>query len=157
MTAIRKEKIMELIPSEKEIALARDSSRSLAQTLPKGGSQVKIRVISERDSGADIDIPISALRLLVDLLTQMAQGNAVTLLPLHAELTTQQAADLLNVSRPFFVGLLNEDKIPFRKVGRHRRVSARDVIEFKVAQEKKSDSAVDVLVSEAQKLRLGYE
>lgn len=148
---------MELIPSEKEITLARDSSRSLAQILPKGRSQVKIRVISEKGSGPDIDIPISALKLFIDLLGQMAQGNAVTLLPLHAELTTQQAADLLNVSRPFFIGLLNEDKIPFRKVGRHRRISARDVMAFKVEQERKSESAVDVFVSEAQKLRLGYE
>ncbi len=65
----------------------------------------------------------------------MAQGNAVTILPLHAELTTQQAADLLNVSRPFFIKLLSEEKIPHKKVGRHRRIAARDVMAFKLAQE----------------------
>lgn len=157
MGAARKEKNMELIPSANEVALARDSSRSLAQTLPKKKNQVKIRVISEDNSGSDIIVPASALKLLVNLLTEMAQGNAVTVLPLYAELTTQQAADLLNVSRPYFIKLLKEEKIPFKKVGRHRRVSARDVMDFKIKQEEASELAVDTLVTEAQKLKLGYE
>ena len=157
MGAARKEKMMELIPTANEVALARDSSRSLAQTLPKKKNKVKIRVISDENSGADIVVPASALKLLVNLLTEMAQGNAVTVLPLHAELTTQQAADLLNVSRPFFIKLLKEEKIPFKKVGRHRRVSARDVMAFKIKQENASESAMDTLVAEAQKLKLGYE
>ncbi len=148
---------MELIPSAKEVALARDSSRSLAQTIPKKQSQVKISVISDGLTASDIIVPASALKLLVSLLTEMAQGNAVTVLPMHAELTTQQAADLLNVSRPYFIKLLKEEKIPFKKVGRHRRVAARDVMAFKVTQEKVSDESVETLISEAQKLNLGYE
>ena len=157
MSAARKEKNMELIPSANEVALARDSSRSLAQTLPRKSSQVKIRVLTEGQMGTDIVIPMSALRLLVNLLTEMAQGNAVTILPMHAELTTQQAADLLNISRPFFIKLLNDKKIPFKNVGRHRRVAARDVMVFKSAQEQSSENARDILASEAQKLKLGYE
>ncbi len=157
MSAARKERTVDLIPTANEVALARDSSRSLAQTLPKKKTQVKIRVLTEGQQGADIIIPASALKLLINLLTEMAQGNAVTILPLHAELTTQQAADLLNVSRPFFIKLLKEEKIPFKKVGRHRRVAARDVMAFKLAQNEASESAVDTLVSEAQKLKLGYE
>lgn len=148
---------MEIIPSANEVALARDSSRSLAQTLPKKKTQVKIRVLGESEKAADIIIPASALKLLVNLLTEMAQGNAVTIMPLHAELTTQQAADLLNVSRPFFINLLKDGKIPFKKVGRHRRVAARDVIVFKETQEKAAGNAMEVLASEALKLKLGYE
>jgi len=157
MGAARKVGTMELIPSANEVTLARDSSRTLAQTLPTKKNQVKIRVFSDGRTESDIVIPASALRLLVNLLTEMAQGNAVTVLPLHAELTTQQAADLLNVSRPYFIKLLKEEKIPFKKVGRHRRIAARDVMTFKATQEKNSEEAVDTLVSEAQKLKLGYD
>jgi excisionase family DNA binding protein len=154
MGAARKEKPMELIPSANEVALARDSSRSLAQTIPKKKNQVTIRV---GEDAHDIIMPVSALKLLVNLLSEMAQGNAVTIMPLHAELTTQQAADLLNVSRPFFIKLLNEEKIPFKKIGRHRRVQARDVLAFKQLQEKTSGDAMEALSAEAQKLKLGYE
>lgn len=148
---------MELIPSASEVQLARDSSRSLAQNLPKKKSHVKIRVLGEGSRSTDIVVPASALKFLVNLLTEMAQGNAVTLMPLHAELTTQQAADLLNVSRPFFIKLLNEKKIRFKKVGRHRRIAVHDVMEFKKAHDQQAEGATDILVSEAQKLKLGYE
>lgn len=97
-------------------------------------------------------IPASALRLLLEVLTEIGQGNAVSIIPIHADLTTQEAADVLNVSRPFLVQLLEKGDMPFHKIGTHRRVRYQDVISYKKRVDTERRKALDELAAEAQVL-----
>ena len=131
-------------PEESE--LARASSRLLAACIGRGKT-ARLRVI---DSDGEIEVPVQALRMLVDILDNMAAGNAVSLVPIHAELTTQQTADFLNVSRPYVVGLLERGELPHHKVGTHRRVYFRDLMAYKNAQLASSQSRLTELARQAQ-------
>jgi hypothetical protein len=93
-------------PTEADVQLARDSARQLAPQLAKANGTTQLRVVEPDGGGETVTIPTAAFRLLVTILAQMASGNAVRLIPHHAELTTQEAAELLNVSRPYLVRLL---------------------------------------------------
>ena len=106
--------------------------------------------------GEPVTLPLSALPLLTRLLAELGQGHAVALLPVETELSTQQAADLLNVSRPFLIGLLEQRRLPARKVGKHRRVLLRDVLDYKRRDEARRHAILDELTAEAQELGLGY-
>lgn len=140
------------LPTEQEVKLARESSRLLAACIGRGKA-AKLRVF---DGKQDITVPVSALRLLVDILAQMAEGNAVTIMPIHAELTTQQAADFLNVSRPYLVGLLERNELPYRKVGSHRRILAKELLEYRASTLIRSRQTLDELTRQAQDLKMGY-
>ena len=140
------------VPDEQEKRLALDSSRSLAAHVNQKDA-LNIRL---EDSGETITLPASALQLLQRILVQMAEGNAVTLLPVHAELTTQQAAKLLNVSRPYLVSLLEAGDIPHHKVGTHRRVLLTDLMTYKKASDAKRRDALRQLTEQAQELDMGY-
>jgi excisionase family DNA binding protein len=117
-----------LMPSDTDITLAKETGRVLA-TQAGQADVLHLRL----DNGMEVFLPPVALRVLIDALGQLAQGNAITLMPIDAELTTQQAAELINVSRTFFVDeLLEKGAIPFRKVGVRRRVLFKDVMDYKL-------------------------
>jgi len=141
-----------VIPTEHDARLARESSRLLAACVGTGQDGRVIVV----DGDQRIDIPVAALRMLVDILSQMAQGNSVSLVPIHAELTTQQVADFLNVSRPHVVQMLERGAIQYRKVGTHRRVLFQDVLDYQKRTQEESRRAAADLTRQAQELGLGY-
>ncbi|HEY4090935.1 MAG TPA: helix-turn-helix domain-containing protein [Luteibacter sp.] len=139
-------------PTAHEAELARSSSRLLAACLGQGES-ARLRV---HDGNDVIEVPVSALRLLVDILANMAEGRAVGLMPKNAELTTQQAAELLNVSRPFLISLIESGQIECHMVGTHRRIYARDVMAYKARRDAEGREAMEALAAQAQELGMGY-
>jgi excisionase family DNA binding protein len=141
-------------PTEADMQLARDSARQLAPQLAKANGTTQLRVVEPDGDGETVTIPTAAFRLLVTILAQMASGNAVRLIPHHAELTTQEAAELLNVSRPYLVRLLDDGRIPFRRVGTHRRVLFKDVMTYKAEHRRARKAALDELSRLDQELGL---
>lgn len=143
------------LPTAEEATLAHESGRALARHLD---SQKTLTVQILDDAAPEtVRLPGSAVRLLLDVLTQMAEGNAVTLIPYHAELTTQQAADLLNVSRQYFIDeVLNKGKVKYRKVGTHRRVRFKDLMAYKKEQYSAREATLDMLTQESEDLDLEY-
>ncbi|MEY8689646.1 MAG: helix-turn-helix domain-containing protein [Leptothrix sp. (in: b-proteobacteria)] len=147
-------------PTENEITQAREASRQLARLLPPAGTDTTsaaapaLRLVTDDNRHEMIAIPPGALRLLVDLLTQLGQGRAVTVLPQNVELTTQEAADYLNVSRPYVVSLIEQNKLPARKVGTRRRVAFEDLLRFDEQQQAQRRAALDELARIDQELGL---
>jgi excisionase family DNA binding protein len=144
------------VPSKKDTSLAERSSRVLASHV-KSTRNPHIQIMIDGESKESVTLPASALRLLVDILVQMAEGNAVSVIPIRAELTTQEAAELLNVSRPHMVSLVESGEIPYRKVGSHRRVLAKDVLAYKAKIDEERLKTLAELSEQAQKLKMGYE
>jgi excisionase family DNA binding protein len=144
-----------ITPGETEATLARETSRRLA-TLLGEQSEYRIQLLKNGHPGETLAVPAAAMHLLVHILSEMANGNAVAVIPVHAELSTQQAADLLNVSRPFLVRLLEDGEIPFHKVGSHRRVRFSDLMDYKNRIDAQRLKALDELAEQSQRLDMGY-
>jgi excisionase family DNA binding protein len=143
-------------PSAKEIEIARKSSRILSNVSLKKARSIEIMLEGDKERRKSFTVPLSAFKLFVTILTEMGQGNAVTLIPMRTELTTQKAADLLNVSRPYLIQLLESKKIPFRKVGTRRKILFKDVMVYKAKTDEARRKVLDELTEEAQKFDLGY-
>lgn len=143
-------------PSEAEVGLAQEASRALSHL---AGHDRAVHVEAVEGEGGHKEtfvLPAAAVRLLLDMLVQMAAGHAVTVVPIHAELTTQQGAEVLGVSRPFLVGLLEQGKLPFHKVGTHRRVRYGELLAYKRREHEARRQALDELARQGQELGMGY-
>lgn len=110
-------------------------SRALEGMVPRQRRRApKCQLVGPR--GESITLPESVFYVLERVVEVMARGDSITVVPVGKEVTTQQAADLLNVSRQYLVRLLDEGRIPFRKTGKHRRLRIESVLEFKEKRDK---------------------
>lgn len=146
-----------IAPSAEDRAVALKSSQILSSCLTSEDAHYRLEIVSGKTASQAVTIPASALRLLADILTQMASGHAVKIVPIKRELSTSEAADLLNVSRSYFVELLDLGKIPFQQVGTCRRVLYEDVIAYKNKIDAQREKTLAELTAQAQELKLGYE
>jgi len=156
MRTLDSDSLTTVAPSEADAKLARESSRQLATYRFGNRLSVAIQLLGDGKEAHAVSVPVSALRLFFHILTEMAEGNSVTLIPTHAELTTQQAADVLNVSRPYVVKLLDEGQIPCRTVGKYRRVRFVDLMAYKRKDDEARAKVLDELAAQAQELYMGY-
>lgn len=143
------------LPTIEEAEEAKISSRALSKYA--SNDRLNMKIILNGNETEDLILPGSAVNMLLEVLTEMSKGNAMTLMPIDAELSTQQAAEILNVSRPYLVNLLEQGEIAFRKVGTHRRVMAKDVFDYKQRVDSERLKALDELAIQAQECGMGYE
>jgi excisionase family DNA binding protein len=141
-------------PSAADTIVARESARHLVDVLAKANGTVRLRLEEPDGTTEPITVPSAAFRLLLIILAEMAKGNAVRVIPHHAELTTGEAAELLNVSRPFVVRLLDEGQIPSHRVGTHRRVLFKDVMAYRDEHYRARSKILDEMAAIDQELGL---
>jgi excisionase family DNA binding protein len=137
-------------PSKRESELAEASGRLLAKY---GKKDVKVKLEGQEEP---LVLPASVVQLLKQALSEIARGHAVTLVSLETELSAHQAADVLKVSRPFLIKLLEQGHIPYRMVGSHRRIELKDVLAYKQASDAERREALRELTKQAQELNMGY-
>lgn len=142
-----------LQPDQEVSALAADASRRLSRVI---GTDERAPYVVRFESAPSepVVLPAGAVRLLRDLLTELAKGNAVALMPLRAELTAPEAAGLLNVSCPFLAGLLDSGELPSHKVGSHRRVRLTDLMTYKRRRDSDAEQALREMTAMAQEMKL---
>lgn len=143
-----------IVPTSADVEVAKASASKILDMTAKKASPPIYTVSDNR--GTTIELSESVFRVLIEAVKAMAEGNAVMLASIETEVTTQQAADLLNVSRPYLVSLLETNKIPFRTVGRYRRIKLQDIFDYQSAREKRRTESLDELVAQAQDLDMGY-
>ncbi len=136
-----------------EAKLAGEISHTLSRAL-KGRRSISLRLSGSKN---ELRLPPTAAPLLIEILDQMSKGKTVKVLAADTEISTQRAANLLHVSRPFLIDLLEKKQIPFRRVGSHRRVRLADVLAYKQRIDEQRMAALDELTRMSQELGLGYD
>ena len=150
---------LDRLESKEEVELAKAAQRCIVSALDHSRA-FNIAIVEEGmetlDDSPLLKLPPKVLRLIAELLGALAQGKAVTIMPKELDVTTQEAARFLNVSRPYVIGLLEANKMPYHKVGTHRRIRFEDLVRYKEDRMIASDNAIQALVDQAQELELGY-
>ncbi len=144
-----------LVPSESDSEMTRVTSQKLSHF--NKTKKVSLNIIAEDKSQESIEIPDQVYQMLVEIFSQVSEGRTVSLISKQAELTTQEASEYLNVSRPFLVKILEQGAMPFRKVGKHRRIQISDLIRYKKLMMENREKALEELALQAQDLKMGYE
>lgn len=146
---------LEALESKEDLEMAKTAQRCIIKALDHSRA-VSIALLEEGveriEDAPTLKLPPQVLRLFADMLGNLAQGKAVALIPKDMDVTTQQAAQMLNVSRPYLIRLLEEKKIPFHMVGSHRRIHLSDVLAYKESRSDISKAALRALIEEGQEL-----
>lgn len=156
--AISVKKSTPVLPKTHDIALAEIALTQMSSFLShdeKKDIQFSLKRSKGRESIEFLLTP-TVVELIFRTIVHISKGDAVTIVPFHAELTTQEAANFLNISRPYLIQLLEKELIPFRRVGRHRRILFEDIVRYKEKSKAKSRKTRQELTEEAQDLDLGY-
>ena len=140
------------LPTPQDIALAKESSRALAKYADQ--DRVTLKITGEDGQSEDIILPGHIMAMLLKISTEMSQGKAISLIPINAELTTQEAANMMNVSRPHLVKLLEQEALSFHKVGTHRRIYLKDLLAYMEDNDKARRQSLDDLAALSQELGL---
>lgn len=151
--------VIDRLENKEEVELAKAAQRCIVSALDNSNA-VNIAVVEDGVEKLDhsplLRLPPKVLRLIADLLGSLAEGKAVSVVPKDLDVTTQEAAMFLNVSRPYLIRLLEEGKIRFHKVGSHRRIRFDDLVRYKEERTRKSNDALQALADQAQEIGLDY-
>ena len=142
-----------LVPNLEETAQSKEILEAACGTR---GVELAIRISDRSGASKTLALPARVGHLVLEALSEVANGNAVRLLQIRRELTTHEAAELLNVSRTFLIGLLEKGVMPFRLVGSHRRIALTDLLAYKEKTDVQRKEALGAIAAEAQELKL-YE
>jgi len=146
--------IASIDPGDVDTEVAGRAARRISDYLSSHPGADLIEALGEVGADDALVIPRPTVVMLAQVLSLLESGHGVQIIPKDAELTTQQAADVLNVSRPYLIGLLESRQIPFRKVGRHRRITFEALMEYKRQDDLKRRAAADDLADLSQELGL---
>lgn len=144
------------LPSSEEMALAKLGSQELSAARDTSGVAQRISIVDKSGKTHEVTIPASALNMLIEVLTQLGQGNSVSITPIHAELTTQESANILNMSRPTFIKLLDSGDIPFSRTGNRRKVAYADLMKYKNRLAENRLAVLAALSTLDQEMDMGY-
>lgn len=146
--------ISSIDPGEVNAEIAGRTARRIRDYLTNHPDEDPLEIHVEGDDNEVLVVPRAGAAMLAQVMSMLEMGQGVALVPSDAQLTTQQAADMLNVSRPYLIGLLESGRIEFTKVGRHRRIPFRALHEYKRRADQRSRAAADELSQLGQELGL---